>query len=42
MRTNKVTRGSHYDADAKMAVPEPCYKHLIPCERCHKLSVNHF
>jgi len=23
MRTYKVTRGSHYDADATMAVPEP-------------------
>jgi len=24
MGTNKVTRGLHYDADATMAVPEPC------------------
>jgi len=23
MRTNKVTRGPHYDADATVAAPEP-------------------
>jgi len=37
MRTYKVTRGLHYDADATMEVPEIYRKkqhlHLIPCER---------
>jgi len=35
MRTYKVTRGSHYDADTTMAVPEPQSKqllHLISCK----------
>jgi len=40
MRTNKVTQGPRYDADATMAVPEPCQKqllHLISCERYREL-----
>jgi len=40
MRTYKAIRGPHYDADTKMAEPEPYEKqllHLISCERYHEL-----
>jgi len=40
MRNYEVTREPHYDADATMVVPEPCYKqllHLISCERYREL-----
>jgi len=36
IRSYKVTRGPHYDADATMAVPQPYKKqlsHIISCER---------
>jgi len=40
MRTYKVTRGPHYDADETLLVQEPYWKqllHLISCERYHQL-----
>jgi len=45
IRTYKVTRGPHYDADATMAVPQPYKKqllHLISCERYCELQANNF
>jgi len=45
IRTYKVTRGPHYDADAIMAVPQPYKKqllHLTSCERYRELQANNF
>jgi len=45
IRIYKATRGTHYDADATMAVPEPYKKqllHIISCEMYRQLQANHF
>jgi len=45
MRTNKGTRGPHYDAYIAMAVPRLHQKqllHLISCETYRELQTNHF
>jgi len=45
MRTYKITRRPHYDADATMAVPEPYQKHplhLTSCKRYRELQATHF
>jgi len=38
MRTFEVIRRPHYDANAKMAVPELCYKQLLPFISCDSYS----
>jgi len=45
MKTLKVTRGPHYDADTAMVVPEltrNSFENLISCEKYHELLANHF